>query len=162
MGPFAPHNARVKSQGNSLERDFHFRIRRMNLQSLAMETRSFKSQCLNVQKSLMSVIFPPVILGPGMAAPILWAPGIFVVLSAGKPPRPKNPRFRGSWFFGRGGCQFYFYGRGDFSDFRGVPEMAAISGLRWRFAIVIAKIGRFRCAQLLSFRRQFSEKSSCP
>ena len=25
----------------------------------------------------MSVIFPPVILGPEMAAPIVWAPGIF-------------------------------------------------------------------------------------
>ena len=25
----------------------------------------------------MSVIFPPTILGPEMAAPILWAPGIF-------------------------------------------------------------------------------------
>ena len=33
----------------------------------------------------MSVIFPPVILGPEMAAPVLWAPGIFLVLSAGNP-----------------------------------------------------------------------------
>ena len=29
------------------------------------------------QKILMSVISPPAILGPEMAAPILWAPGIF-------------------------------------------------------------------------------------
>ena len=42
----------------------------------------------------MSVIFPPAILGPEMAAPILWAPGIFG-LSAGKPPCPQNSSFRG-------------------------------------------------------------------
>ena len=28
-------------------------------------------------KSLMPVIFPPAVLGPEMAAPILWAPGFF-------------------------------------------------------------------------------------
>ena len=41
-----------------------------------------------VRKSVMSIKFPPAILGPEMAAPILWAPGIFLVLSAGKPPCP--------------------------------------------------------------------------
>ena len=29
-----------------------------------------------VRKSVVSIKFPPVILGPEMAAPILWAPGI--------------------------------------------------------------------------------------
>ena len=38
-----------------------------------------------VRKSVMSVVFLPAVLGPEMAAPILWAPGIFGVLSAGKP-----------------------------------------------------------------------------
>ena len=41
-----------------------------------------------LRKSVVSIKFPPVILGPEMAAPILWAPGIFLVLSAGKPPCP--------------------------------------------------------------------------
>ena len=39
-------------------------------------------------KILMSVIFPPAVLGPEMAAPILWAPWNFLVLFAGKPPCP--------------------------------------------------------------------------
>ena len=40
-----------------------------------------------IRKRVMSIKFLPVILGPEMAAPILWAPGIWV-LSAGKPPCP--------------------------------------------------------------------------
>ena len=54
----------------------------------------------------MSVIFLPAILGPEMAAPMVWAPGIFGALSAGKPSMPiKNPRFR--W----GMLVFFFGGR---------------------------------------------------
>ena len=48
--------------------------------------------------------------------------GNFLVLSAGKPPCPQNSSFLGGgvFCFGRGGCkcQFYFYGRGDFSESR--------------------------------------------
>ena len=70
------------------------------------------------EKNLMSVIFPPATLGPEMAAPILWAPGIFLVLSAGKPPRHKNPPSRGgvvSFEKGGGSANFIFIGVGIFS-----------------------------------------------
>ena len=64
--------------------------------------------------------FPPVIPGPEMAAPILWAPGIFWFFLLDNPHAHKIPLFRGGvlGFFRKGGwkCQFYFYGRGDFSD----------------------------------------------
>ena len=67
--------------------------------------------------------FPPAILGPEMAAPILWAPGLFWFFLLENPHAHKIPPFGG----GGGGvgvllkgggwkCQFYFYGRGDFSD----------------------------------------------
>ena len=73
-----------------------------------------------VRKSVVPIKFPPVILGPEMAAPILWAPGIFGLFLLKNPHAHKIPPFRGgSWvFLGGGGwkCQFYFYGRGDFSD----------------------------------------------
>ena len=82
----------------------------------------FACSVLSHRKSLMSVIFPPVILGPGMAAPILWALA-FLVLSAGKPPMPIKFLVLGgvvAFLHGGGGlkCQFYFYERGDFSDLR--------------------------------------------
>ena len=58
------------------------------------------------QKSLMSVIFPAVILGPEMAAPILCAPGIFWFFLLETPHAQKIPRFRGvSWVFWRGGVE---------------------------------------------------------
>ena len=41
-----------------------------------------------VRKSVMPIKSPPAILGAEMAAPILWAPGIFWFFSAGKPPCP--------------------------------------------------------------------------
>ena len=59
----------------------------------------------------MSVKFLSAILGPEMAAPILWAPGKNAVLSAGETHVHKIPPFRGG-----GECGFYFYGRGDFSE----------------------------------------------
>ena len=64
----------------------------------------------------MSVIFPPVIVGPEMAAPILWAPGIFCFFQLENPHAHEIPRFRGVVFFERGGwkCQFSFYGGEDF------------------------------------------------
>ena len=74
-----------------------------------------------IRKSMVSKKFPPAILGPEMAAPILWAPGIFWFFLLENPHAHKIPLFRGGGvmgFFGRGGwkCQFYFYGRGDFSE----------------------------------------------
>ena len=70
----------------------------------------------------MSIKFPPAILGPEMAAPILWAPGMFGFFLLENPHAHKIPPFRGGvvvFLEGGGGwkCQFYFYGRGDFSDF---------------------------------------------
>ena len=65
----------------------------------------------------MSVEFLSAILGPEMAAPILWMPGKirpfcrqshvikFLVLGGG-----------GYFGFLGGKCRFYFYGREDFSD----------------------------------------------
>ena len=71
----------------------------------------------------MSIKSPPVILGPEMAVPILWAPGTFGFFLLENPHAHKIPPFRGGgggcWgFLERGGwkCQFYCYGRGDFSE----------------------------------------------
>ena len=75
------------------------------------------------RKSVVSIKFPPVILEPEMDAPILWAPGIFGFFLLENPHAHKIPPFRGGclgFFFRRGGgwkCQFYFYGRGDFSEY---------------------------------------------
>ena len=57
-------------------------------------------------------MFPPAILGPETAAAILWVPGIFWFFLLENPHAHKIPRLR-EWK-----CQFYFYGRKDFSDFR--------------------------------------------
>ena len=70
------------------------------------------------QKSVMSTKFPPVILGPEMAVPILWAPGILGFFLLENPHAHKIPPF-GCWGFLEGGgwkCQFNFYVRRDFSD----------------------------------------------
>ena len=61
-----------------------------------------------------------------MAVPISWVSGIFWLFSAGKPLSGIIPtKFLAlgggvRFFCGRGGwkCQFYFYGRGDFSDWK--------------------------------------------
>ena len=67
----------------------------------------------------MSVIFPPAILGLEMAAPMLWAPGIFRLFLLENPHAHKIPPFMGGvlGFLERVGwkCQFYFYRRGDLS-----------------------------------------------
>ena len=57
----------------------------------------------------MSIKFLPVILGPEMAAPILWAPGIFGLFLLENPHAHKIPPFRGGGgvlgFFRRGGVE---------------------------------------------------------
>ena len=62
--------------------------------------------------------FPPVILGPEMAEPILWAPGIFWLFLLENPHAHKIPPFRGGvlGFFRRGGgsANFIFMGMGIF------------------------------------------------
>ena len=52
------------------------------------------------RKSAVSIKFPLVILGPEMAAPILWAPGIFGFLLLENPHAHEIPPFRGAfWVF---------------------------------------------------------------
>ena len=53
----------------------------------------------------MSVICPPTILGPEMAAPKLWAPGMVLLFLLENPHAHKIPHFRegGVGFFLRGG-----------------------------------------------------------
>ena len=69
----------------------------------------------------MSIKFPPAILGPEMAAPILWAPGIFAFFLQENPHAHKIPPFRGGvvGFFGRGGgsVNFIFMGVGIFPSY---------------------------------------------
>ena len=59
----------------------------------------------------MSFIFPPTILGLEMAAPILWAPGIFWLFLLEKPRAHKIPRLKGG---GVGSANFIFMGAGIF------------------------------------------------
>ena len=70
------------------------------------------------RKSVVSIKFPPVILGPEMAAPILWAPGIFGFFLLDNPHAHKIPPFRGGfWVFlggGGGSANFIFMGVGIF------------------------------------------------
>ena len=67
----------------------------------------------------MSVIYPPATLGPEMAGPILWAPGIVWFFLLETPMSIKFLLLGGFAFSCRGGwkCQFYFYGHGDFPLF---------------------------------------------
>ena len=72
---------------------------------------------LNFRKIIVSVKFVSAILGPEMAAPILWTPGKMRPFCR-KSHVHKIPRFRGGvfWVWGGGECQFHFYGRADFSE----------------------------------------------
>ena len=56
------------------------------------------------------------ILGPGMAAPILWTPGKNAFFLQENPIFSIKFRVLGGGLGGGGKCRFYFYGRGDFSD----------------------------------------------
>ena len=67
------------------------------------------------RKILVSVKFVSAILGPEMAAPILWTPGKMRSFCR-KTHVHKIPRFRGGFWGGGGSGRFYFYGREDFSD----------------------------------------------
>ena len=70
------------------------------------------------RKSLRSVIFPPVILGPEMAAPIEWAPGIFWFFLLENPHAHKISLFRGGgvvgFWEGGGGSAIFLWVRGFF------------------------------------------------
>ena len=74
----------------------------------------------NFRKSLMSVDFLPATLGPEMAAPILWAPGIFWFYLQEKASTPikflvlGGGGILGSWVFlgGRGAPILFLWARG--------------------------------------------------
>ena len=73
----------------------------------------------------MPIIFLSAILGPEMAAPILWAPAIFWFFLLEKPHAHKIPRFRGGrGFFGRGGgsANSIFMGVGIFPIYENLRE----------------------------------------
>ena len=72
-----------------------------------------------IRKSVMSIKFPPAILGPEMAAPILWAPGTFWFFLLENPNAHKIPPVRGGivgFLEGGGGgsANFIFMGVGIF------------------------------------------------
>ena len=71
------------------------------------------------RKILVSVKFVSAILGPEMAAPILWTHGKMPFFCRKTSMSIKILVLGGGgsiWVFGGGECRFYFYGREDFSD----------------------------------------------
>ena len=72
-----------------------------------------------IRKTLVSVKFVSAILGPEMAAPILWTPGKNAFFLQENLCPIKFLVLGGGGYFGFGGggeCRFYFYGRADFSE----------------------------------------------
>ena len=84
-----------------------------------------------LRKSVMSIKFPPAILGPEMAAPILWAPGIFGSFCWKKTPMPIRFLLLGGGvlgFLGRGGgsANFIFMGAGIFPTDILLPDIRGL------------------------------------
>ena len=106
----------------------------------------------SVRRSLMSMIFPPVTLGLEMAAPILWAPGIFWFFLLENPHAHKIPRFRGggSWLFGRSGgsANFIFMGVGFCDKVVRAIFKASPTCHPWRLPLPIRVVLRSRTEQL--------------
>ena len=75
-----------------------------------------------IRKILASEKFLSAILGPEMAAPILWAPRSSAFFLQ---ENSMSIKFLG---LGGGGIFFFFYGRGDFSDGNVFLENARLSG----------------------------------
>ena len=90
------------------------------------------------RKNVMSRKFPPAILGPEMAAPILWAHGIFWFFLLGNPHAHNIPPFRGEcWVFfeggGGGSANCIFMGVGIFpmtGGFRRLPRKFSHCGIQ--------------------------------
>ena len=106
-------------------------------------------KALQSEKSAVSIKFPPVILGPEMAAPILWAPGIFGSFCWKTAMQIKFLLFWGvPGFFRRGGVEVpsLFLWRGDFSDnsvtamvnFRNPEKGAFARGALHKFVAICA------------------------
>ena len=75
----------------------------------------------------MSIKFLSAILGPEMAAPILWTPGKKKASVLQEKPMSIKFLVLGGGWGGGGKCQFYFYGREDFSDEWG-SKIASVLG----------------------------------
>ena len=73
---------------------------------------------MDPNQSVVSIKFPPAFLGPEMAAPILWAPGILGLFLQENPHAHKIPPVRGSsgsfLEAGGGSASFIFMGAGIF------------------------------------------------
>ena len=67
-----------------------------------------------VRKILVSVKFLSAILGPEMAAPILWTRRISAFFPQENLHVQKIPHFRGDFVFGGGKYRFYLWARGFF------------------------------------------------
>ena len=118
-GPIAPHPGPPCSTylGFQGVKQLHLRVSRYTLTlSFGKEellrnprTQSLLAWCKMrhwASSPGMFVIFPPAILVPEMAAPILWAPGILWLFLLENPHAHQIPRFKGggvSWDFLRGG-----------------------------------------------------------
>ena len=103
----------------------------------------------NFRKILVSVKFVSAILGPGMAAPILWTPGKNALFLQEKAMSIKFLVLGGGGVFsvlGGGECRFYFYGRGDFSDFL-IVKMLLIATVPLTAMIVGARADLLRKGQ---------------
>ena len=122
--------------------------------SLLLSVRGCLSLYISLQgfrghrKSVVSIKFPPVILGPEMAAPVLWAPVILWFFLLENPHAHRIPPFRGGGvhgFFWKGGgsAGFIFMGVGIF-PIEGSAERTTLyfSGLKCLLAREHGKEGQ--------------------
>ena len=84
---------------------------------MSISLENFNIDFQKIRKILVSVKFVSAILGPEMAAPILWTTGKNALFLQEKTYVHKIPRFRGGGYFGFGGggsADFIFMGTGIF------------------------------------------------
>ena len=106
----------------------------LDAHSIANGNRGCNREIVNCltffRKGVMSIKFPPVILGPEMAAPILWAPGIFWFFLLENPKAHKIPPFRGGfWVFLEGGVEvpiLFLWAWGFFRIFAGIAANCSV------------------------------------
>ena len=116
FGALGSGTSHVKSGSNMVPKYFSLNWHFLSHSPSRRQGELFYFSCF--RKILVSVKFVSAILGPEMAAPILWTPRKMRPFCR-KSHVHKIPRFRGGvfwFFFGGGECRFYFYGREDFSD----------------------------------------------
>ena len=92
-----------------------------------------------LRKTLVSIKLLSAILGPEMAAPILWTPGKNAFFLQEKPMSIKFLVLGGGYFGfwgGRGECRFYFYGRADFWSTSSQPDFVCGLGRKKQYEIV--------------------------